>query len=197
ELESARRFVHSLLRPVDALSLFQFSENVDQMVPFTSNLQRIDKGIDRVRIGAATALYDAIYLGSHTLTDRNNRKVMVLITDGGDTVSKIDFNEAVRAAQESEAIVYSVIIVPIEADAGRNVGGENALIQLSDDTGGKHFYAAGAGQLDAAFRQVSDELRTQYLIGYYPKKKLSYSDFRRIEVRPAKHALDCKVRHRT
>src|SRR5947209_4460924 len=95
ELESARRFVHSMLRPVDSLSLFQFSESVDELVPFTSNLQRIDKGIDRVRIGAATALYDAVYLGSHALTDRNNRKVMVLITDGGDNVSRIDFNEAV------------------------------------------------------------------------------------------------------
>jgi len=105
ELDSARRFVHSLLRPVDSLSLLQFSENVDQLVPFTSNLQRIDKGIDHVRIGAATALYDAIYLGSHALADRNNRKVMVVITDGGDTISKIDFNEAVRAAQESVAVV--------------------------------------------------------------------------------------------
>lgn len=197
ERESARRFVHSLLRPVDALSLFQFSENVDQLVPFTSSIQRIDKGIDHVRIGAATALYDAIYLGSHALADRDHRKVMVLITDGGDTMSRIDFNQAVRAAQESEAIVYSIIIVPIEADAGRNVGGENALIQLSTETGGKHFYASGAAQLDAAFRQVSDELRTQYLIGYYPKKKLSDSDFRRIEVTLAKPALDYKVRHRT
>jgi Ca-activated chloride channel family protein len=197
ELESARQFVHSLLRPVDSLSLYQFSENVDELVPFTSNLQRIDKVIDRVRIGAATALNDAIYLGSHSLADRNNRKVMVLITDGGDTISKIDFNEAVRAAQESEAIVYSIIIVPIEADAGRNVGGENALIQLSNDTGGKHYYASGIAQLDAAFHQVSQELRTQYLIGYYPKKKLSDSDFRRIEVTLTKPALDYKVRHRT
>ena len=197
ELESARRFVHALLRPVDSLSLYQFSENVDELVPFTSNLQRIDKGIDRVRIGAATALYDAIYLGSHALADRNNRKVMVVITDGGDTMSRIDFNEAVRAAQESEAIVYSIIIVPIEADAGRNVGGENALIQLSDDTGGKHYYASGIAQLDAAFHQVSEELRTQYLIGYYPKKKLSDSDFRRIEVTLTNPNLDYKVRHRT
>jgi len=197
ELESARSFVHSLLRPVDALSLYQFSENVDELVPFTNNLKRIDKGIDRVRIGAATALYDAIYLGSHALADRTNRKVMVLITDGGDTVSKTDFSEAVRAAQESEAIVYSIIIVPIEADAGRNVGGENALIQLSQDTGGKYYYASGIAQLDAAFHQVSEELRTQYLIGYYPKKKLSDSDFRRIEVTLTNPALDYKVRHRT
>ena len=108
-----------------------------------------------------------------------------------------DFNEAVRAAQESEAIVYSIIIVPIEADAGRNVGGENALIQLSEGTGGKHYYAASTGQMDAAFRQVSDELRTQYLIGYYPKRKLSDSDFRRIEVTLTKPGLDYKVRHRT
>jgi Ca-activated chloride channel homolog len=197
ELESARGFVHALLRPVDSLALFQFSENVDELVPFTSNLQRIDKGIDHVRIGAATALYDAIYLGSHSLADRNNRKVMVVITDGGDTMSKIDFNEAVRAAQESEAIVYSIIIVPIEADAGRNIGGENALIQLSDDTGGKHYYASGIAQLDAAFHQVSEELRTQYLIGYYPKKKLSDSDFRRIEVTLTNPNLDYTVRHRT
>src|SRR4051812_41209611 len=197
ELDSARRFVHALLRPVDSLALFQFSENVDELVPFTSNMQRIDKGIDRVRIGAATALFDAIYLGSHSLANRDHRKVMVLITDGGDTVSRIDFNDAVRAAQESEAIVYSIIIVPIEADAGRNVGGENALIQLSDDTGGKHYYASGNAQLDAAFRQISDELRTQYLIGYYPKKKLSDSDFRRIEVTLAKPGLVYKVRHRT
>jgi Ca-activated chloride channel family protein len=197
ELDSARRFVHALLRPVDSLALFQFSENVDELVPFTSNLQRIDKGIDRVRIGAATALYDAIYLGSHSLADRNNRKVMLVITDGGDTMSKIDFNDAVRAAQESEAIVYSIIIVPIEADAGRNVGGENALIQLSDDTGGKHYYASGITQLDAAFHQVSQELRTQYLIGYYPKKKLSDSDFRHIEVTLTDPNADYKVRHRT
>jgi Ca-activated chloride channel homolog len=87
--------------------------------------------------------------------------------------------------------------VPIEADAGRNVGGENALIQLSNDTGGKHYYASGIAQLDAAFHQVSQELRTQYLIGYYPKKKLSDSDFRRIEVTLTKPALDYKVRHRT
>ena len=130
ELESARRFVHSLLRPVDSLALYQFSENVDELVPFTSNMQRIDKGIDRVRIGAATALYDAIYLGSHALANRDHRKVMVLITDGGDTISRIDFNEAVRAAQESEAIVYSIIIVPIEADAGRNRGGGDRIVAL-------------------------------------------------------------------
>ena len=64
ELESARRFVHSILRPVDALSLYEFKETVQELVPFTLDLARIDRGIDRIRPSFGTALYDAIYLGS-------------------------------------------------------------------------------------------------------------------------------------
>jgi Ca-activated chloride channel family protein len=182
ELESARRFARTILRPVDALALFQFSEIVDELTPFTSDLRRIDRGIDRVHPGAATAMYDALYLGARALGRRQGRKVLVVITDGGDTVSTTDYAQALRAAQEAEAIVYSIIVVPIEADAGRDIGGEHALIQISHDTGGKYFYAAGINQLDAAFRKISDELRTQYLLAYYPSQRVSDSDFRRIKV---------------
>jgi Ca-activated chloride channel family protein len=182
ELQSARRFTHTILRPVDALALFQFSEIVDELTPFTSNLRRIDAAIDHVHPGAATAMYDALYLGARALGRRQGRKVMVVITDGGDTVSTTDYAEALRSAQEAEAIVYSIIVVPIEADAGRDIGGEHALIQLSHDTGGKYFYASGISQLDEAFRKISDELRTQYQLAYYPSERLSDSDFRRIKV---------------
>ena len=128
---------------------------------------------------------------------------MVVITDGGDTVSKTTYQEAIREAQEAEVILYSIIIVPIENSAGRDTGGEHALIQLSRDTGGKYFYASGIAQLDAAFRQISDELRTQYLIAYYPNTRLADSDFRRIEIKvnPATkdypNASELVVRHRT
>ena len=199
ELASARRFAHAILRPVDALSLYQFSEIVSEVTPFTSDLRRIDHAIDRIHVGSATALYDALYLGAGALESRQGRKVMVVITDGGDTMSKVDYKEAVRAAQQAEAILYSIIVVPIEASAGRDTGGEHALIQLSEDTGGKYFYASSMPQLDEAFRQISNELRTQYLLAYYPSQKLSDSDFRRIEVRvngvPA--AGNFRVRHRT
>ena len=182
ELASARRFAHAILRPIDALSVYQFSEIVNEVVPFTSDLSRIDRGIDRIRMGSATALYDALFLGSQALEPRQGRKVMVIITDGGDTMSKVDYKEAVRAAEEEEAILYSIIVVPIEASAGRDTGGEHALIQLSSDTGGKYFYAKSLSQLDDAFRQISDELRTQYLLAYYPSQRLSDSEFRRILV---------------
>ncbi|MBV9480684.1 MAG: VWA domain-containing protein, partial [Acidobacteria bacterium] len=90
ELQSARRFASAILRPVDGLSVFEFSEVVSEIVPFTSDIKRIDHGIDHPRLGAATALYDALYLGAQALESRQGRKVMVVITDGGDTVSKID-----------------------------------------------------------------------------------------------------------
>src|SRR6185437_11184072 len=160
EIASARRFAQAILRPVDALSVFAFSEEVDQVVPFTSDLKQIDRGIEHLRMGSATALYDAVYVGSEALESRQGRKVMVVITDGGDTVSTTDYQQALRAAQISEAIVYSIIVVTIEASAGRDTGGEHVLIQVSADTGGKYFYATTVQQLDEVFRQISDELRT-------------------------------------
>jgi Ca-activated chloride channel family protein len=182
EQASAKRFARTILRPVDALSVFGFNETVLQATSYTSDLKRIDDGIDHIRLGAATALFDAVYLASRSLDRRKGRKVLVLITDGGDTVSKVDYKEAVRAAEEAESIVYSIIVVPIESSAGRETGGEHALIQLSEDTGGKYYYATSMSQLDDAFRQISDELRTQYLLAYYPSQRLSNSQFRRIQV---------------
>jgi Ca-activated chloride channel homolog len=198
ELSSARRFAHAILRPVDGLCLYGFSEVVSEAVPFTSDLKRIDHGIDHMPLGSATALYDALYLGSQALESRQGRKVIVVITDGGDTVSRVNYQEALRAAQEAEAIVYSIIVVPIEASAGRDTGGEHALIQIAEDTGGRYFYATSVPQLDEAFQQISDELRTQYLLAYYPTRRLTGSGFHRLQV--AVHGppsgTSFKVRHR-
>ena len=198
EQASAKRFAQAILRPVDALSVFGFSETVLQSTSYTSDLKRIDDGIEHIRLGAATAMFDAIYLASRSLDHRQGRKVLVLITDGGDTVSKMNYQQALRAAEEAECIVYSIIVVPIESSAGRETGGEHALIQLSEDTGGKYYYATSVSQLDEAFRQISDELRTQYLLAYYPSQRLSNSQFRSIQVNvtgPA-DAASLHVRHR-
>jgi Ca-activated chloride channel family protein len=198
EQASAKRFAHAILRPVDALSVYGFSESVSQTVAYTAELKRIDEGIDHIRLGAATALFDAVYVVSRSLDRRQGRKVIVLITDGGDTISRVDYKEAARAAEEAEALVYSIIVVPIENSAGRETGGEHALIQLSEDTGGKYYYATSMAQLDDAFRQISDELRTQYLLAYYPSQRTSNSQFRRIQVGVAgpAEAAAYHVRHR-
>lgn len=199
EQASAKRFARAIIRPIDAMSVYGFSEIVNESTRgYTSDLKAIDEAIEHIRMGAATALYDAIYLTSRALDKRKGRKVIVLITDGGDTISKVDYKEAVRAAEEAEALVYSIIIVPIENSAGREIGGEHALIQLSEDTGGKYYYATSTAQLDDAFQKISDELRTQYLLAYYPSQRTSLSEFRRIEVKitGVPNASAYRVRHR-
>ena len=183
ETQSARDFAHTILRPVDAMALYQFSEVVSEVVPFTKDLGRLDRGIASIHPGSATALYDAICLGAEAMESRHGRKVMVVITDGGDTASQNRYSDALRNAQAAETIVYSIIIVPIEASAGRDTGGEHALIQISTDTGGKYYYATSLAQLDSAFRKISEELRTQYLLAYYPAKRFTDSDFRRVEIK--------------
>ena len=89
-------------------------------------------------------------------------------------------------------MVFSIIIVPIFADAGRNTGGEHALIQMSEDTGGKYYYVEDPKDLEPAFRHVSDDLRTQYLLGYYAPQKSGDSSFRRIKVTLADAGLGDK-----
>src|SRR5258706_7272317 len=199
EQASAKRFAHAILRPVDALSVYGFSQSLHESTHgYTADLKRIDEGIDHIRLGESTALYDAIYVISRALDQRKGRTVIVLLTDGEHVGSKIDYKEALRAAEEAEALIYSIIIVPIEASAGREIGGEHALIQLSEDTGGKYYYATSAAQLDDAFRKISDELRTQYLLAYYPSQRTSMSEFRRIAVKVTgvPEAASYRVRHR-
>jgi Ca-activated chloride channel family protein len=198
EEHAAREFIHALLRPVDQLDLMEFSSEVREVVPFTNRLREIDGGLDRLHGGPATALYDTIFLASQSLAAKPGRKVLVLITDGDDTVHGVSYAKALEQALRSEVLVYSIIDVPIAADAGRDTGGEHALITLSEETGGKHYYAESS-KLEAAFQKVSDDLRTQYLLGYYPTHRAPTPDFRTISVSltGVPGSADDQVRHRT
>lgn len=197
EQEAAKKFVHALIRPQDRMSVLQFNTYVTEMTSFTNNVSQIDHGLDHMRGGGGTALYDAIYLGSKSLGKKEGRKVLVLVSDGGDTVKGTSYKEALEQALRNEVMIYSIIDVPIEASAGRDIGGEHAMITLAQDTGGKHFYAFEGG-LDKAFARVSDDLRTQYLIGYYPRNQEPGRDFHRIEVTIPRAGADAfNIRHKT
>ena len=101
----------------------------------------------------------------------------------------VHYPEAVEQAQRAGAMVYSIIIVPVNADAGRNTGGEHALIQMAEDTGGKYYYVSDPKDLEPAFARVSDDLRTQYLLGYYAPPDAGEGAFRTIKVRLKDPAL--------
>lgn len=188
EREAAKRFAQQILRPEDEMELIGFSGESDEIVPFTNDAKRIDDGLKRLVKGDDTALYDAVYVASQRLTeakrDATRRRVMVLVTDGGDNSSRreVGYQRAVAEAQRAGAAIYPIIIVPILADAGRNTGGEHALIQMAEDTGGKYFYVTDRNDLKTAFAHLSDDLRTQYLLGYYAPRHGVDTSFRKITV---------------
>ncbi len=203
ERDAARRFVKAILREQDELDLMEFSDQVREIVPFTNQPKRIEQGLSEIRRGDETALYDAVFLAADRLAqtrgDAGRRRVLVLISDGGDTAKRSGYVQAIEEAQRAGAMIFSIIIVPVAADAGRNTGGEHALIQMSEDTGGKYYYVTDPADLEPAFRHVSDDLRTQYLLGYYAPRTGESTGFRRIQVKLADPGAAGKfsVRHRS
>jgi len=197
ETNAARRFAHAILRPQDQMNVLQFATEVRELTPFTNKIAQIDRGLGELHGDFATALYDAICLGSEKLGGKDGRKVLVIISDGDDTAKNSTYAQALEAALRSEVMIYSLIDVPIEASAGRDLGGEHALITLSEQTGGKYFYVSDGG-LDKAFAKVSDDLRTQYLIGYYPHHQAPGTNFHRLTVTIPRAAADeFNVRNKT
>jgi Ca-activated chloride channel family protein len=203
EKNAAKRFVNTLLREQDELDLMDFSDTVREIVPFTNQKKKIEAGLNQIQRGAETALFDAVYLASDRLSQTRNdagrRRVLVLITDGSDTAKRSRYGQALEQAQRAGAMIYSIIIVPVWADAGRDTGGEHALVQLSNDTGGKYFYVEDKRDLEPAFARVSDDLRTQYVIGYYAPQRGRDTSFRAVRVRMKDPDLREKyeLRHRS
>jgi len=172
ESTSVERFLRALLRegnPADAAALYAFNDEVTRMNSFTRREQPLIDSLKELKGKAGTSFYDAVYLASRELTRRDGRHVIVAVTDGGDTTSDKKYADAFEAAQKADAIIYPILVVPITNDAGRNLGGERALSTLASGTGGRVFQPTGASELDQAFTQILRDLRTQYLVAYYPR----------------------------
>src|SRR5207245_2187166 len=186
-IESVNRFVRALFaegNPKDALALYSFNYEVRKLAHFTHNHSTIEQSLRGIKGEAGTSLYDAIYLSARELENRDGRKVIVVVTDGGDTTSAKDFHAALKAAHMADAVIYSVLVMPITNDAGRNIGGENALTTLGLRTGGRVFAPNLGPGIDKAFADILKELRTQYLLGFYLKNvPLSADPFHQLELR--------------
>ncbi len=171
ELDSVRTFVRSLFQagnPGDAATLYSFNADVTLEASWTRSAERIERALNRLRSEGATALYDAISFGAQDLKSRDGRHVAVIVSDGGNTFGKTTYLQALEAAHAADTIIYSVIIVPVAEEPGRNTGGEHALASLSNSTGGRTFFPGTTKDLDRAFAEILRDLRMQYLLGYYP-----------------------------
>lgn len=198
EVDSVSRFLRALFREGnqdDKVGIYSFNYQIVVQHDFTRNVAALERPLRTLKGEAGTALYDAIYLAGGELQHRQGRRVMVIVTDGGDTVSSKDFHAALEAAQLADCSIYPILVVPIENDAGRNVGGENALTGLARGTGGRVFVPTLGAAMDRAFDQIIRELRTQYFLGYYPKNiPLSKDRFHRLDVQVSRPALQVLAR---
>jgi Ca-activated chloride channel family protein len=172
ELDSVHRFLRAFLRegnPDDRAALYSFNWQVMLNASYTRNLDRLESSLRKLKGEGGTSLYDAIFLASRDIQDRQGRHAMIIVTDGGDTTSTKDFHQALESAHLADSVLFPIVIIPITNDAGRNIGGENALTTLAAGTGGRNFSPTVGAELDAAFADILRDLRTQYLAGYYPK----------------------------
>lgn len=198
EVESIRRFASNLIGSgnyQDAFEILSFNWRTNLELDFTRNLKRVEAVLKTLRGDGGTSLYDSMFLASGTLTNREGRHVMVIVTDGGDTTSYKKYNDALQAAQEVDAIVYPIVVVPVNADPGRNLGGEHALETLADSTGGRAFSPRGTAELEQVFSDIIRNLRTQYLLGFYPQNVLQKPRvFHQVKVTPSNTSLRVTTR---
>ncbi len=199
EADSSSRFFRALLGEgnlEDRAALFTFNWEIRMQQTFTRDLKALDARLKLMHGDAGTAMYDAVYLGAQQLEPRQGRKVIVVVTDGGDTVSKFDVHKALEAAQLADAVIYAIVVMPITNEAGRNTGGEHALDFMASGTGGRCFLPTVGTELDKAFTSIITELRTQYLLGFYPRGvPLSDNRFHKLEVRVKRPDLRVSARN--
>lgn len=198
ERKSVEFFIESLIgsgNEQDAAALYTFNDQVTLQQPFTRNLKRLKRGLNRLAAEGGTSLYDALYLAADSINGRGGRHVVIAVTDGGDTTSRLNIGSAIKRLQEADAVVYPILVVPIEANAGRNIGGENALHIIAMRTGGRVYAAALGRELDAVFTEILRDLRTQYLIGFYPRGAPPTKDgFHHLKLRTTRSGLLVQTR---
>jgi Ca-activated chloride channel homolog len=197
EEDAASHFIQQVLRPEDRLSVFAFDETVRQLPPyFSEKVSSLQAAVRKIPDGSGTSLYDAIALGSEALQKRRGerRRVIVMLTDAGETTSRYDFDAARKAALRAGVLLYTVVIRPVKNENGRNTAGEHALQTITENTGGAMFFPESSQELPMIFDRINSELRTQYRLAYYPNPRGPANTYRTIEV---KVLPGYTARHRT
>jgi VWFA-related protein len=138
-----------------------------------------------------TVFYDAVYLACHDkLADQPGRRALVIVTDAQDEGSKLSLQDAIEAAQRSDTVVHILLI----GDPHFGGGNEGVAKKLTDETGGRTIVVRSERNLEAAFDQISEELRNQYTLGYYSTNTKRDGTYRRIKVETTRKGLDVLTR---
>ena len=193
EKQAAIRFFRSVVRPIDRAAIYSVATEVDLVQPLTNNVPALVHTIERFgKPEGATKLLDAIVEASKYLRPYLGRKVIVIVSDGEDTISDTSFDDTLRRVLAADCQIYAVQTKQIEyvmltgetANANvRSLAAERRLQDLTSHTGGAVYTPLQTSDLDAAFSQISADLAQQYILSYYPADDRADGRFRTISVR--------------
>jgi VWFA-related protein len=187
EQEAATDFLLQVLHPADRAFVEGFDVDTDLTQGFTNRVDLLSTGIDKLRPGGGTAMFDALYktCRDQMLTlepDVSVRKAIVLVSDGDDDYSRVYENEAIKMCQRAATIVYTI---STDVNPTRDKG-DDVLQRIADATGGQAFFPQQIDDVTLGFQAIEKELRSQYLLRYTPADFKRDGSFRTIYL----HALD-------
>lgn len=205
--EAAANFLYSVVQlRKDKAAFMTFDHEIILRQDFTDKLDLLQKAVDKVKkTGSQTALFDAVWqFSDEKLRNVPGRRVIVVITDGDDTFSRADLKDAIDIAQRTETTIFGIstkagflgTVPGVEAGMVKDKG-DKFLTQLCEDTGGEAFFTGDMLELERAFKKISEELRSQYLITYKPADQNLDGRVRKIEVRFADKEKTDKYKIRT
>jgi VWFA-related protein len=196
EQEAAISFFQSVLKDKDRAMLVEFDSGVTLVQDFTNDPNKMSKQIKSLRAAGGTALYDAIYLAcDEKLIRETGRKAIVILSDGEDQSSKLTFDQALEMALKAEATIFSISVNRGGFfGVGDTKNGDRILKQLADETGGRAYFPFKVEDLDDSFRQINQELRSQYNIGYLSSNTKRDGTYRKVEIKIAEKGLRLSYR---
>lgn len=189
------------LRPEDLAEIIDFDSRVNILQTFTNDAVKLEQAIQQTSAGGSTSLYNAIYISLRELSKAPlrradvRREAIIVLSDGEDTSSLVTFDEVLEQAKRSETAIYSI---GLQSDDSRSrVGFREAdfvLRQLAQETGGRAFFPNEVDELPEIYQDISDELSSQYSVGYISANPLRNGQWRRIVVRVDRESIEARAK---
>lgn len=185
EQDAAISFFQSILREKDRAMLVSFDSDVSLLQDFTNDPNKMARQVRKLRAGGGTALYEAIYrICDEKLIRETGRKAIVILSDGEDESSKVTIHQAKEMALRAEALIFAISVTKGGFfGVGGSREGDSALKEMAQETGGRVFTPFKVEELDDAFRQINQELRSQYNLGYMSTNSATDGSYRKVEIK--------------
>jgi Ca-activated chloride channel family protein len=189
------------MRKDDAMEVIEFNSQVRIPQPFTSDAGALERAIRQTTVNGSTSLYNAIYVSLRELkkeraqsAEEIRRQAIVVLSDGDDTSSLVEYDEVLNLAKRSETAIYAIGLRQAETGRPHFKEAEFVLRQLSQETGGRVFFPSSVTELAKIYEQISEELASQYSIAYTSKNPMRNGAWRRVDVRMTKTGLTARAR---